>query len=119
MTRYYDPEFEEINFLRGPPACNVQFINIDDKEVDNDRYNSTSPKDHFMLEVINYFSKFLNFSKSPFNFLKDGTVHSRSLGYTINKYCLELEDESDDEWAIMVCANESLQQPSIPILSRT
>lgn len=62
MTRYYDPEFDEIKFLRGPPTCNVQFINIDDKEVENDHYNSSSEIYHYLHEVPNcLFFKILNF----------------------------------------------------------
>ena len=64
MTRYYDAKFEEIKFLRGPPTCNVQLINIDDKEVDNDRYKSSSEIYHYLHEVITNFYKFLNFLKS-------------------------------------------------------
>ena len=50
--------------------------------------------------------------------LKEGSIYCRGSDFSISKNCLKLEDESEDTWMPMVCTNEAMLQPAIPIISK-
>lgn len=42
LTRYYDSEFDDMTIYREPPSCSGRLINIEDVEIVDEDYNSSS-----------------------------------------------------------------------------
>ncbi|XP_070491554.1 G-protein coupled receptor Mth-like isoform X2 [Chironomus tepperi] len=92
LSHHYDIEFDDLSIIRGRPTCHGSLINIEDEEKTESYYSDSSPNPRVF---------------------DSGDVYDRGLSFSINKNCLELEDESDNVWSAMVCTNESIPNPSL------